>query len=214
MFTCANCEIVACKKEKPETIPANCPMKSPEIYEKIRQEYGKENINKFLVASARIESKGYGKWSRVEEIIQFCKSMNYQKLGVAFCTGLQQETKILVKVLKDHGFIVTSVICKNGGIPKEELGLREEEKVRPGNFEAMCNPIGQAILLNEEKTDFNIAVGLCVGHDSLFFKYAEAPTTVLIAKDRVLAHNPAGALYCSQSYYSKKLKSYLFNEPN
>jgi len=25
----------------------------------------------------------------------------------------------------------------------------------------------------EEKTDFNIIVGLCVGHDSLFIKYSE-----------------------------------------
>ena len=33
-------------------------------------------------------------------------------------------------------------------------------------------------------------VGLCVGHDSLFIKYSEAPVTTLVTKDRVLAHNP------------------------
>ncbi|MFZ5754014.1 MAG: metal-binding protein, partial [Bacillota bacterium] len=37
------------------------------------------------------------------------------------------------------------------------------------------------------------------------FKYAEAPTTVLVAKDRVLAHNPAGALYCADGYFKNKL---------
>lgn len=42
-------------------------------------------------------------------------------------------------------------------------------------------------------------VGLCVGHDSLFIKFSEAPVTVLIAKDRVLAHNPVGALYCARA---------------
>ena len=54
--------------------------------------------------------------------------------------------------------------------------------------------------MNEEKTDFNMLLGLCVGHDSLFLKYAQAYSTVLVAKDRVLAHNPVGALYTSGIY--------------
>ncbi|MBW2121998.1 MAG: DUF1847 domain-containing protein, partial [Deltaproteobacteria bacterium] len=52
-------------------------------------------------------------------------------------------------------------------------------------------------------TDFNILLGLCVGHDSLFLKYAEAFSTVLIVKDRVLGHNPAAALYTTDSYYAR-----------
>ena len=67
----------------------------------------------------------------------------------------------------------------------------------------MCNPIFQAKLLNREKTQFNVLLGLCVGHDSLFFKYAEAPTTVLAVKDRVTGHNPLAAIYLSDSYYRK-----------
>lgn len=69
----------------------------------------------------------------------------------------------------------------------------------------MCNPIGQAKLLNDRKTDLNIILGLCVGHDSLFIKYSDAPITVLAAKDRVLGHNPLAAIYTSHSYYNKKL---------
>jgi uncharacterized metal-binding protein len=60
--------------------------------------------------------------------------------------------------------------------------------------------------LNEEKTELNILLGLCVGHDSLFFKYAEAYTTVLVAKDRVLGHNPIAALYTAGSYYSRLME--------
>jgi uncharacterized metal-binding protein len=67
----------------------------------------------------------------------------------------------------------------------------------------MCNPIYQAKLLNHEKTDFNILLGLCVGHDSLFFKHADAPTTVLAVKDRVTGHNPLAAIYLSEGYYRK-----------
>jgi uncharacterized metal-binding protein len=57
--------------------------------------------------------------------------------------------------------------------------------------------------LNEEKTDFNILLGLCVGHDSLFFKHADAYTTVLAVKDRVTGHNPLAAVYLHNSYYRK-----------
>jgi uncharacterized metal-binding protein len=71
----------------------------------------------------------------------------------------------------------------------------------------MCNPIGQAKFLNKAKTDLNILLGLCVGHDSLFIKYSEAPITVFAAKDRVLAHNPLSAIYQSESYYKDKLFS-------
>ena len=69
----------------------------------------------------------------------------------------------------------------------------------------MCNPIMQAKLLEEAGTEINIVVGLCVGHDSLFYKYSKAPTTTLITKDRVMMHNPAAALYGAEGYYSHKL---------
>jgi len=51
--------------------------------------------------------------------------------------------------------------------------------------------------------EFNVVLGLCVGHDSLFFKHAQGLTTVLVAKDRVLAHNPIGALNLADTYYSQ-----------
>jgi uncharacterized metal-binding protein len=89
-------------------------------------------------------------------------------------------------------------------LTKSEIGnLPEEYQMKsktgyPIGF-VSCNPIGQALLLNKVKTEFNIIVGLCVGHDTLFIKYSEAPVTVLIAKDRRFGHNPAVALY---TYYS------------
>jgi len=71
----------------------------------------------------------------------------------------------------------------------------------------MCNPILQARLLAKQNTELNVVIGLCVGHDSLFIKYSQAPVTYLVVKDRVLAHNPVGALYTGGTYYKK-----LFNE--
>ena len=63
----------------------------------------------------------------------------------------------------------------------------------------ICNPAGQAELMNSAGTDLNILCGLCVGHDAVFGMRSNAPVTTLIAKDRVLAHNPAGAVYSRYS---------------
>lgn len=204
MFTCAECAVRVCRLGTKEGMPKNCPMQNQELIEKSKELYDPAT-REFARQSALVESKGYCRWSRVEEVINFSRSMGYGHLGIAFCTGLKKEAEILSRILRSHGFKVSSVMCKNGSIPKEFLGVKEEEKVRPGGFEAMCNPIGQALCLNSMETDFNIAVGLCVGHDSLFFKHSKAPVTVLIAKDRVLAHNPAGALYCAEGYYKDKM---------
>ncbi|MBW1781057.1 MAG: DUF1847 domain-containing protein [Deltaproteobacteria bacterium] len=141
--------------------------------------------------------------TRIMEICEFSEKMGYQRLGLAFCVGLIKEAKIVEDILKCHGFEVVSVLCKAGRTPKESIGLTDEQKVYQGTDEAMCNPISQAKLLNHEHTQFNILLGLCVGHDSLFFKYAAAPTTVLAVKDRVTGHNPLAAVYLSQSYYRK-----------
>jgi uncharacterized metal-binding protein len=138
---------------------------------------------------------------RIQETCEFAQRMGYKRLGLAFCGGLAKEGEIVGRLLEAQGFEVISVMCKVGGVPKEAIGLAEEDKVYRGKHESMCNPILQAMILNDAHTEFNVLVGLCVGHDSLFFKYAEAPTTVLAAKDRVTGHSPLAAIYTSESYY-------------
>jgi uncharacterized metal-binding protein len=102
---------------------------------------------------------------------------------------------------------VVSALCKMGRTPKESIGVRDDQKINIGCFESMCNPIAQAFVMNEEKTELNIIMGLCVGHDSLFLKYAEAPCTVLAAKDRLLGHNPLAAVYTIDTYYRSLKKT-------
>jgi uncharacterized metal-binding protein len=127
--------------------------------------------------------------------------MGYTRLGLIFCVGLAKEAKIVSDIFKNHGFEIVSVVCKIGAIPKEEIGVKENEKIFIGEHESMCNPIAQAMIVNDAKVEFNVLLGLCVGHDSLFFKYAKAPTTVLAVKDRVTGHNPLATIYLSGSYY-------------
>jgi len=139
----------------------------------------------------------------VEEVCQFAKKMGYRKIGIATCISFVDQARTLSGILESHGFEVASAACKNGGVGKEEIGLRDDEKIRPGGHESMCNPVSQAELLNRAGCEFNLVLGLCVGHDSLFFKHSEGLVTTLVAKDRVLAHNPVGALNLADSYYSK-----------
>jgi uncharacterized metal-binding protein len=168
-----------------------------------REAYEDEETRRLALAAARTEADRYPLVPRVEEVMGFARRIGANRLGIASCVGLIREARMLQEILEANGFEVISVCCKVGSIPKEEIGLADEEKVRPGQFEALCNPIGQAKLLNEAGAELNIAVGLCVGHDSLFFRHAQAPVTVLVAKDRVTGHNPAAALYTSHSYYRR-----------
>ena len=67
-----------------------------------------------------------------------------------------------------------------------------------------CNPAEQARLLDEAGSQFSIVLGLCVGHDSIFYRHSRAPVTTLVVKDRVLGHNPVAVLY--SQYLKKNLK--------
>jgi uncharacterized metal-binding protein len=205
--SCAYCPDVirACRVgESAERGPAYCPTKvDPEGIDAASAEYDDAEIRRVSQVAAVVEAEGYCKWPRVQEICEFAKRMGFKKIGIATCISFVDHAKILSGILESHGFEVASVACKHGGIPKEEIGLKDTEKIRPGNFEAICNPVGQAELLKRAGCEFNIVLGLCVGHDSLFFKHAEGLTTVLVAKDRVLAHNPIGALNLADTYYSR-----------
>jgi uncharacterized metal-binding protein len=205
MYTCASCAIKSCCHKDEKTVPGNCPVRDEEFFQKTMKEYDRQENKEFYIRASEIESTGYGQWPRLKETIVLCKNMGYHKIGLAFCIGLAREAKVIDQLLRQNGFQTVSVVCKTGGVSKEMAGIPEEKKLKPHEFEAMCNPIAQALLLNQQKTDFNIEVGLCVGHDSLFYKYSEALVTTLIAKDRVLAHNPVGAVYCAEGYFKEKL---------
>jgi uncharacterized metal-binding protein len=186
---CALCQIEqkACRQLSGHG-PNSCPTlhQKPFITDAL-QTYEKPGIQHFAKMASIQEAECYANRDiqpyishpvkpRIQEICEFAQKMHYTKLGIAFCAGLPHEAQILSK------------------------------KIRIGEYEAMCSPIIQAQLLNSAHTDFNILLGLCVGHDSLFFKYSSAYTTVLVAKDRVLAHNPIGALYTTHSYYARMLR--------
>lgn len=206
MYTCDSCVKHSCKSGNLDDAPQNCPCKELEKLEEIKKLYADDEVMKIAYNSALVESQGYCQLTRVQEIIDFAKRCNFKNLGLAFCIGLSKEANIFANILRYHGFNLNSIICKNGAISKSFIGITKSEQVRPAcEFEAMCNPIGQAEFLNKSNTDLNILLGLCVGHDTLFLKHSKAPVTIFAVKDRVLAHNPLGAIYTAETYYNKKL---------
>lgn len=205
MYTCASCTVHTCQTGE-GTPPRNCPMGDPAFFEAMLDRYWSEEHHDFFLASAAVESAGYCRWPRLKETVEFAKRMGYRKIGLAFCAALKKEAAVVSRVLRDNGLEVVSVICKTGGLDKNRAGVPEGCKLAPGQPETMCNPIAQAELLNSQRTQFNVCLGLCVGHDSLFYRYAQAPVTTLVVKDRVLAHNPVGVIHYADTYFKSLLQ--------
>ena len=194
-MNCASCGIKACKNNE-ENLANSCPNNKKEEINELKEFYQTEE--NFKIAKVAAELSLPQGLTRIEETMEFARRLKYKKIGLAFCSALANEAKIIDKIFKYHGFEVESIMCKVGSLSRE---LVELEKINM----PMCNPIAQAKFLNEAKTDLNVVIGLCIGHDSLFFKYSNAPVTVLAVKDRILAHNPLGAVYLSESAYKKKM---------
>ena len=213
---CAKCPSSSkiCREQNGEG-PDWCPtLTHAHLRDQALQEYDRPRTRRLALEAARQEAEGYAERERqpfvlrpakcrLEETMEFARRMGFHRLGLAFCTGLSREAATLSLILEKQGFEVVGISCKVGGVPKERIGISDNEKIRVGQYETMCNSILQAALLNQAGTELNLMLGLCVGHDALFLKHVEAPTTVLAVKDRVTGHNPLAALYNSRSYYRR-----------
>jgi uncharacterized metal-binding protein len=208
---CALCVDRKCTKKEwfHEELPEFCPMKyKKDVINLAMEKYDDPEALKLFKASNINEQRAYmnirGRLiavrPRVLEIIKFCEMMNWKKIGIAFCAGLGNEAKRVVEIFESSGLDVYSVCCKCGSVDKGEYGIAGEDKIsalvgKPDSYEGVCNPIVQAELLNLEKVDLKVIIGLCIGHDIQFTSFAEGPVTTLIVKDRVTGHNPFASLF-------------------
>jgi uncharacterized metal-binding protein len=199
------CTVLRCgSREKNTKAPASCPTEKYRdlVRETTRKYMLPENqavilgwsvlMSKILDPARKNEKYS---WTRIHEIMEYARIRNMKRLGIATCYALMPEAKLLSGILESNGFDVVSVSCLCGEVNPQEMGM-------PGNI--FCNPILQAEVLNHEKTELNIMVGLCVGHDILFLRHCEAETTPLVVKDRSLGHNPVAALYQSQGFFKDR----------
>jgi uncharacterized metal-binding protein len=214
--SCADCKAWACfpdvstEKTWKKGAPPYCPTNAQEdVCEQARAKYTDKTL-KFARDTTLIENACYAidpntgnailpmvtLHPRAEEIIMLAKVSNFKKLGLAFCLELQKEAELYTDILEKNGFEVVAVCCKVGGIPKEEIDVSEEEKVfGPGSEETMCSGLIMAELLNSENTEMNVLMGICVGQDSLFFKYADVFTIPFVVMDRVYGGATMAGIY-------------------
>jgi uncharacterized metal-binding protein len=119
---------------------------------------------------------------RLEEIRNYAQRAGLKRIGIAHCVSMPKEASAVSQFLAKE-FEVFSVDCKCGRIQKKDLLGGE-------GISIMCNPSGQAEYLKENKTELNISMGLCVGHDMIFNQKSNVAVTTLVVKDRVNNHNP------------------------
>lgn len=134
-----------------------------------------------MVKSAQAKNK-----SRLQELIDFARVCGFKKLGIANCIGVQKYADKLASVLREAGFEVYAVNCRESGLDACRIC---GEMSGP-----CCDPLSQAAYLNECQTDFNINVGLCLGHGLLFQKYSQAEVTTFLVKDFAHQHNVVESL--------------------
>jgi uncharacterized metal-binding protein len=207
---CVKCKAIHCRKgitDEPN-LPDYCPIRTSEsLINKVVKKYEDEGIHRFYTTAALIEKESYDAAAaregrrvpvrpRIREIAEFARLMGIRLMGMAFCSGLSDEASRAASILERHGFEVCSVVCSCGSVDKAALGVPGDFKISGADkFEAGCNPLVQAAILEQAGTEVNLLVGLCVGHDMLFTMHSKAPVSTLIVKDRFTGHNPLVSLY-------------------
>ncbi len=162
-----------------------------------------EDVRRMMESSMDVSLEDSRKLCRLAELVYFCLGMGYSKIGLAFCVDLLEPARVLTKVLRRF-FTVVPVCCKVGGLDEREF--LEETSTQNETSElhhVACNPLAQSKVLNGEKTDLNVIVGLCIGADCVFAEASRAPVTTLFVKDKCLANNPIGAVY--SEHYLKEI---------
>ncbi len=129
-------------------------------------------------AERLVEIGKLGTLSRMEEMIEFAKSMNYLKLEIAYCYGMENQAKAIETFLFNEWFDMATVSCSVGGLTQSDLDIVVQNK------RVLCNPLGQAEQLIAEKVDFPIIIGLCLGHDILIHKNLNMDFTTLVVNNR------------------------------
>ena len=200
-LVCLGCGKIACEfpdRGRPERCSQNT--YDSGMTEEVRAEYAEQEVFDIMNAAAIVSDECRFS-TRVEDTLKFAKLIGAKKIGIATCTMMISESRILGGLLERAGFEVAGIACKVDSNRRSDLELDDPN----GNDKVLCNPLMQARLLNRAKTDLNVVMGLCVGHDALFGKYSDAPVTTLVTKDFLTGNNPCVTLYASKGLFQRRL---------
>ncbi|MDD3042123.1 MAG: DUF1847 domain-containing protein [Methanosarcinaceae archaeon] len=133
-----------------------------------------EKEKKVLQASSLFQA-GTERKTKLEEIVVYAKKMEYSKIGIAFSIECESEARLAYDILSRY-FEVFSVCCNVCGFGKEQFGI---PKNGTSEFEAACNPRGQALLLNGDRAELNLMLGLDAINEIIFSEKSDAPAVSL-----------------------------------
>lgn len=157
--------------------------------EALKLEYHLPDNQQIIQTAANLVDNGRaGTLSRLQEIVEFSKGMNFQRIGLAYCYGMEGDAGLVAQFLRESGLKPIPVSCTTGGFKQSEVN----ENSDAGSVS--CNPLAQAEQLNSEAVDLTLTMGLCLGHDIVFQKQIKSHTTTLVVKDRVHSNNPIKAV--------------------
>jgi uncharacterized metal-binding protein len=179
-MNCTRCNNKICRKGE------QCALVNFDTNEVIKAYHQEQSI---VQAAAQLVDHGRaGTLSRLQELIEFSKLMNFQTIGLAYCYGMENDAVLISNHLRAMGFKVEAASCTVGGLTQSAIN-------HTSNIcKVACNPIGQARQLNAKQPDLVVTMGLCMGHDILFNREIKSDTTTLVVKDRVHQHQPSRAL--------------------
>lgn len=160
-----------------------CPTNNhPEVFAEARKVYARDSETRLMAKnSAIMESTGYIIWPRLKDIIEFSKSMKYNKITVLFCPDLWRETKKACSILSENGFTIATRVCRI-------------DKTNPQPLDAFISEI------NELSHEIVINSGLCVPFESEVLRLSKVPVSTFIARDKKLNNYPALAVYASNKW--------------
>lgn len=177
-MNCLSCRAKSCRTN------ASCGIESFDP-EQTRASYHESEHQHIVQQAAQLVDGGRaGTLSRIEELIEFSKSMGYRKVGLAYCYGMEALAEDVRSLFRGAGVNAIGISCTVGAFSQQEVN---EKSNLPG---VSCNPINQAAQMNAQKVDLAVVIGLCLGHDILFNRHIDADVTTLIVKDRVHNHYP------------------------
>ncbi len=131
-----------------------------------------------------------GTFSSAEEIVSYARNIGAKKIGITSCSGFLKETREFILHLERHHLESYCVICNIGTPGKDAISLTRRVETDGDIYDANCNPALQAYLLDREKTELNVIIGLCAGNDSLFLRHSATPAAHLIINNPDSAVKP------------------------
>ncbi len=182
-MNCIECSDKICRKQQ-----SSCEQESFGKTETITQYLDKSNCEIIKAAAQLVDGGRAGTLSRIEEIIEFSKTMNYNKIGLAYCFGMEKHSRAIQTIFKEKQLNIIPISCSVGGLKQSEVNTDS------CIHKVACNPLGQAQQLNNENVDLTIIMGICLGHDILLQRNLKMDFTTLVVKDRVNNHIPIKSL--------------------